>query len=70
MELSQSYVLHQERHVLFSSRATNNGGGSRVGNAPASPLAIAGIRKVRPVQPLVNLPPTDVFEPGSLLSKT
>jgi len=67
--VARSYVLYQERHVLFSSRV-NNGGSSRTGNVPAGPLAIAGIRKVRLVQPLVNLPPTDVFEPGSLLSKT
>ncbi|KAF8349536.1 hypothetical protein F5887DRAFT_878644 [Amanita rubescens] len=68
--VARSYVLHQERHVLFSSRANINGGSSRVGNAPAGPLANAGIRKVRTMQPLVNLAPADVFEPGSLLSKT
>jgi len=76
--LSQSYVLHQERNVLFSPKS----------DVPATTLSRSGTRKTssaaphRPAvaQPLVTLPllhsvPTqllprhDVFEPGSLLSK-
>jgi hypothetical protein len=75
--LSQSYVLHQERNVLFNPKS----------HASATPLSRSGTRKTsatthRPgvAQPLVPLPllrtgPTqllprqDVFEPGSLLSE-
>ncbi|KAF8628663.1 hypothetical protein AX15_003793 [Amanita polypyramis BW_CC] len=60
--IARSYVLHQERHVLFNPKAA-------AGNAVVS-VQRAGTRKVRPTQPLVNIPPSEVFEPGSLLSKT
>ncbi|KAF8797392.1 hypothetical protein BYT27DRAFT_7265762 [Phlegmacium glaucopus] len=74
--LFPSYVLFQERHVLFNPKAVN-------GNA--SGLSRAGTRKgtnQRPVaaQPQFAMPPSftgasqsiphhDVFEPASLLSK-
>jgi hypothetical protein len=76
--VARSYVLHQERNVLFSPKS----------DVPATTLSRSGTRKTsstaahRPAvaQPLVTLPllhsiPTqllprhDVFEPGSLLSK-
>ncbi|KAG8214636.1 hypothetical protein J3R82DRAFT_9714 [Butyriboletus roseoflavus] len=71
--LSQSYVLYQERHVLFA----------RTGESllQAKPLSRSGTRKhsvsSRPAQPLVNVPPpfsqsptaNVAFEPGSLLAK-
>ncbi|KAF8073883.1 hypothetical protein FPV67DRAFT_1738693 [Lyophyllum atratum] len=76
--LARSYVLHQERHVLFNPKATN-------GNAAGGPgpLSRAGTRKGssahRPIQPLLSVAPpltiaqqmqsADVFEPGSLLRK-
>ncbi|KAM6494460.1 hypothetical protein JOM56_010821 [Amanita muscaria] len=66
--IARSYVLYQERNVLFNPKA-------------AGTLSRAGTRKMRPSQPLVNIPPgysggiqppsthPDVFEPGSLLGK-
>ncbi|KAG6916313.1 hypothetical protein DXG01_007362 [Tephrocybe rancida] len=78
--LARSYVLYQERNVLFNPKVAN-------GNAAGGPggLSRAGTRKVtsahRPaVQPLVSgvaapmtiaqhLHANDVFEPGTLLGK-
>ncbi|GLB38230.1 putative pleckstrin homology domain [Lyophyllum shimeji] len=75
--LARSYVLHQERNVLFNPKAAsgNGAGGS-------TSLSRAGTRKgpsSRPAQPLVSVGPPahiaqqmqsgDVFEPGSLLRK-
>jgi hypothetical protein len=54
--VARSYVLFQERHVLFNPRAHVNGN--------ASVLSRSGTRKAIVQRPLV-----DVFEPGSLLSK-
>ncbi|KAK0504159.1 hypothetical protein EDD18DRAFT_1099386 [Armillaria luteobubalina] len=57
--LARSYVLHQERNILFNPKTTTG-------------LSRAGTRKGtgRPVQqPLVNVGTADVFEPGSLLRK-
>ncbi|KAK2465411.1 hypothetical protein APHAL10511_002765 [Amanita phalloides] len=62
--IARSYVLHQERHVLFNPRASS---GNAAGTAVS--LSRAGTRK-RPVQPLVSISAADVFEPGSLLSKS
>lgn len=71
--LSQSYVLYQERHVLFAKT------GESVSHV--KPLSRSGTRKhsvsSRPTQPLVNVPPpfsqsptaNVAFEPGSLLAK-
>jgi len=72
--IARSYVLFQEKNVLFNPKAVN-------GNT--SGLSRSGTRKAttqRPaVQPLLTMPPFaggsqsiahhDVFEPGSLLSK-
>lgn len=77
----QSYVLHQEKHILFNPKANN-------GNAAGGPgpLSRSGTRKTssahRPIQPLLAVAPplnftgaqhtahsNDVFEPGSLLRK-
>jgi len=75
--LARSYVLHQERHVLFNPKASN---GNAAGGSGA--LSRVGTRKApssRPAQPLVSVAPPltiaqqmqagDVFEPGSLLRK-
>jgi len=72
--VARSYVLFQERHVLFNPKAVvngNNAGGlSRAGTRKAT------IQRPAVVQPLLSLPPpppfggvSPVFEPGSLLSK-
>ncbi|PPQ68790.1 hypothetical protein CVT25_008868 [Psilocybe cyanescens] len=71
--VARSYVLHQERHILFNPKPTSNGGAA---------VTRAGTKKYAPIrsaqQPLVSLPPIgvaqslphhDVFEPGSLLAK-
>ncbi|TFK33010.1 hypothetical protein BDQ12DRAFT_691702 [Crucibulum laeve] len=72
--VARSYVLYQERNVLFNPRVAG-------GNAAAGSLSRSGTRKTtapRTIQPLVAVPPPyttnivhshDVFEPGSLLSK-
>ncbi|KAG6813588.1 hypothetical protein H0H92_009632 [Tricholoma furcatifolium] len=78
--LARSYVLYQERNVLFNPKAPN---ANAAGNSSA--LSRAGTRKMssahRPVaQPLISgiaapmtiaqqLQSNDVFEPGSLLRK-
>ncbi|KZP18902.1 hypothetical protein FIBSPDRAFT_744692 [Athelia psychrophila] len=69
--LARSYVLYQERNVLFT--------GANISTSAASkPLSRAGTRKDRSIQPLVTVaasfaaaqgPQPAVFEPGSLLAK-
>ncbi|KAF9565077.1 hypothetical protein CPC08DRAFT_630436 [Agrocybe pediades] len=76
--IARSYVLHQERNVLFNPQSTATGG-----NASAA-VTRSGTKKyaARPLQPLVAVPPVrvggssgqlspkrNVFEPGSLLAK-
>ncbi|KAJ7288056.1 hypothetical protein C8J57DRAFT_1047472 [Mycena rebaudengoi] len=75
--LARSYVLHQERNVLFNPKVA----GGNAAASGSSALSRANTRKTpasappqRTVpQPLVSLPPlvvpdrNDVFEPGSLL---
>ncbi|TFK73643.1 hypothetical protein BDN72DRAFT_834524 [Pluteus cervinus] len=72
--LARSYVLHQERTVLFNPKGST----SVPPSSSATPLSRSGTRKGRPVQPLVTVaapfamhPTTngDVFEKGSLLHK-
>ncbi|KAJ7053967.1 hypothetical protein C8F01DRAFT_996200 [Mycena amicta] len=68
--LARSYVLYQERNVLFNPKAAANG--SAVGGAGgggATGLARAPTRKApAPVAPLLASPDrNDVFAPGSLL---
>lgn len=74
--VARSYVLHQEKHILFNPKASNS-------NAAGGILTRAGTRKAssaRPPQaliaasppyagPFVSLARNDVFEPGSLLHK-
>ncbi|KAH9480829.1 hypothetical protein JR316_0007430 [Psilocybe cubensis] len=75
--VARSYVLHQERHILFNPKTTGTNG-----NSNGAAVSRAGTKKYTPVrsnqQPLVSLPPIgvaqslphhDVFEPGSLLAK-
>ncbi|TDL23238.1 hypothetical protein BD410DRAFT_814591 [Rickenella mellea] len=68
--LARSYVMYQEKHILFKDKNLTGG----------SALARAGTRKQsRPSQPLVNVTPPynpgaappgqTSFEPGSLLAK-
>ncbi|KAF9241154.1 hypothetical protein BU15DRAFT_45316 [Melanogaster broomeanus] len=71
--VARSYVLYQERHVLFAKTGESL--------SQAKPLTRSATRKQsvsgRPVQPLISVPPpfnqsstTNVtFEPGSLLAK-
>jgi len=71
--IARSYVLYQERNVLFNPKASG-------GNNTAS-FSHATTRKIRPAQPLVSVPPAypgttqphsahpAMFEPGSLLAK-
>ncbi|KAH7885251.1 hypothetical protein F5I97DRAFT_2032097 [Phlebopus sp. FC_14] len=71
ISVARSYVLYQERHVLFAKA----GDVSRQGK----PLARTQTRKqstaTRPTQPLISVPPPfnasapATFEPGSLLAK-
>jgi len=79
--LARSYVLYQERHILFAPKPGTGGSTS----ATAKPLSRSGTRKqapaaqrsLHPIQPLVNVsatlaatsPSRTVFEPGSLLAK-
>ncbi|KAG6878510.1 hypothetical protein C0993_005440 [Termitomyces sp. T159_Od127] len=79
--LARSYVLHQERNVLFNPKATS---GSNAAGGSVT-LSRAGTRKTSSahrsvVQPLISgvvapmtiaqqLQSNDVFEPGSLLRK-
>lgn len=68
----QSYVLFQERNILFASKTT-------LASSTSNPLSRSGTRKAvrsQPAQPLVNVtPPFAVapskvdFEAGSLLAK-
>ncbi|KAI9573559.1 hypothetical protein HD554DRAFT_2013390 [Boletus coccyginus] len=71
--VARSYVLYQERNVLFAKTGESL--------SQAKPLARSRTRKHsvsnRPVQPLINVPPpfsqaptaNIAFEPGSLLAK-
>jgi hypothetical protein len=78
--LARSYVLYQERNILFAPKPGAEGSTS----AAAKPLSRSETRKQssaqrpnHPIQPLVNVsapftvaPPSNaVFEPGSLLAK-
>ncbi|KII90787.1 hypothetical protein PLICRDRAFT_52488 [Plicaturopsis crispa FD-325 SS-3] len=83
--LARSYVLHQERNVLFTGKPASGatpGLNFGTGNLHhAKSVSRPGPRSQRPAQPLVNVPPpfgipaaptapaTTVFEPGSLLAK-
>lgn len=70
----QSYVLHQERNVLYTKSTSET-------HSQAKPLSRSRTRKQsvsgRPAQPLISVPPPFsvsatthlVFEPGSLLAK-
>ncbi|KAF7980008.1 hypothetical protein HWV62_40112 [Athelia sp. TMB] len=69
--LARSYVLYQERNVLFS-------GGNSGAPVASKGLSRAGTRKDRPIQPLIDVaaslaavqsPQGAVFEPGSLLAR-
>ncbi|KAF8895653.1 hypothetical protein BD779DRAFT_743603 [Infundibulicybe gibba] len=64
--LARSYVLHQERNILFNPKVNHT-------SAPVGALSRSGTRKTpsshRGPQALVAVPNNDVFEPGSLLHK-
>jgi len=59
-------VLHQERHVLFNPKSY--GGQPSMASGTLSRAATTTRRHV-PSQPLVSVPATSVFEPGSLLDR-
>ncbi|KAJ7600886.1 hypothetical protein C8J56DRAFT_1074504 [Mycena floridula] len=68
--LARSYVLHQEKNVLFNPKAA---GPSALARAPTR-KSTTSQRSGMKTQPLVTMPaplvkvaPDDVFEPGSLL---
>ena len=68
--IPQSYILYQEKHVLFRNKESGVGAVSSGGGAS---LSRAGTRK-RPEKTFVNLSgagaaPAGPFEPGSLLAK-
>ncbi|KAF9013187.1 hypothetical protein BDQ17DRAFT_1231211 [Cyathus striatus] len=61
--VARSYVLYQEKNVLFNPRAAG-------GNGAGAALTRAGTtRKSRPSQPLVEVSTQPIFEFGSLLHK-
>ncbi|KAL0961014.1 hypothetical protein HGRIS_006006 [Hohenbuehelia grisea] len=60
--LARSYVLYQDKNVLYNPKATS------LTSGPS--LTRAGTRRnPRSTQPLVNVAPQEMFEPGSLLYK-
>ncbi|PPR07925.1 hypothetical protein CVT24_000905 [Panaeolus cyanescens] len=81
--VARSYVLHQERNVLFNPKSANGNGAAVSRSATrARKMSTAGHRSpASPNAPLVPMPPlsavlshnatarNDVFEPGSLLAK-
>lgn len=67
----QSYILYQEKHVLFRNKESGSGTATSGGGGAA--LSRAGTKK-RPEKAFVNLngqnaTPAGPFEPGSLLAK-
>lgn len=64
--LARSYVLCQERNVLSSTKPAPARTRKNTISRPAQPL-VTGL--ARAPQPLVNVAPPNVFEPGSLLRK-
>ncbi|KAG6891515.1 hypothetical protein C0992_005049 [Termitomyces sp. T32_za158] len=77
--VARSYVLHQERNVLFNPKASVNtlGGSGTLSRAGTRKTSSAHRHVVQPLIPGVVAPMTiaqqlqsnDVFEPGSLLHK-
>ncbi|KAF9054884.1 hypothetical protein BJ165DRAFT_1337506 [Panaeolus papilionaceus] len=81
--VARSYVLHQERNVLFNPKSANGHGASVSRSATrARKMSTAGHRSPPTANaPLIPMPPlqavlnqnttsrNDVFEPGSLLGK-
>ena len=73
----QSYVLHQERNVLFNPKPDATAALARSGTRKTSSAAAHRPAVAQPLVPLLplfasstqSLPQNDVFEPGSLLSK-
>jgi hypothetical protein len=73
----QSYVLHQERNVLFNTKPDVSAALARSGTRKTSSAAAHRPAVAQPLVPLLplfasstqSLPQNDVFEPGSLLSK-
>ncbi|OCB88911.1 hypothetical protein A7U60_g3866 [Sanghuangporus baumii] len=59
---ARSYILYQEKNVLFRNKSAGEG------TSAGANLARSGTRK-KPAQTYVNLESTGPFEPGSLLAK-
>ncbi|KAH8114720.1 hypothetical protein DFH11DRAFT_1688808 [Phellopilus nigrolimitatus] len=64
--LARSYILYQEKNVLFRNK--NVSAGLPAGPSGGAGLSRAGTRK-RPAQTYVSLGSASGFEPGSLLAK-
>jgi len=64
--LARSYVLHQERNILSSSRAHPK---SPPAQTVSTSLSHSATKKAPQHQTLVNVNPSNVFEPGSLLHR-
>ena len=72
MAISQSYVLHQEKQVLFQGKGAGTSGGPSTNGSGGISRSATIARKSpgaanRPLQPLVAMSDNAVFEPGSLL---
>ncbi|KAJ7195504.1 hypothetical protein GGX14DRAFT_474953 [Mycena pura] len=68
--LARSYVLFQERNVLFNPKSTGGNASGSAGPSRAAPARKASgptPQRTAP-QPLVSVDRNDVFAPGSLLS--
>lgn len=63
----QSYVLYQERNVLFNPKTNTGVQGSSGLTRTATRKSSSSRPTAKPAQPLVNMAGNDVFEPGSLL---
>ncbi|EKM79238.1 hypothetical protein AGABI1DRAFT_128397 [Agaricus bisporus var. burnettii JB137-S8] len=67
--LARSYVLHQERNILFNPRSY----GGQPTTTSTSTIMSGGVSRAqtlrRPSHPFVSVPNSDPFEPGSLLHR-
>ncbi|KAF5361028.1 hypothetical protein D9756_004992 [Leucocoprinus leucothites] len=65
----QSYVLHQERNVLFNPKSYGGQPTVATNSAAALSRAPTSRRPTKPTQPLVTVANSNLFEPGSLLHR-
>lgn len=67
--LARSYVLHQERNVLFNPKSYGGQPTVATNSAAALSRAPTSRRPTKPTQPLVTVANSNLFEPGSLLHR-